>query len=57
MLEEIFSRTIDPKSPFAEQEYYELSLLDETNDLGTRHVVKQWHGAWTEIDRQVMWEQ
>jgi hypothetical protein len=40
-----------------ELEYYELSLLDEANDLGTRHVVKQWHGAWSEIDRQIMWDQ
>ena len=57
MMEETLSRTIDPKTPLQELEYYELSLLDEANDLGTRHVVKQWHGAWSEIDRQVMWDQ
>ena len=54
MLEEVLSKTIDPKTPLEELEYYQLSLLEEANDLGTRRVVKQWHGAWSEIDRQVM---
>ena len=57
MLEEVLSRTIDPKTPLQELDYYELSLLDQANDLGTRHVVKQWYGAWSEIDRQIMWDQ
>ena len=57
MIEEILSKTDDPKTPVEKLEYYELSLLDEVNDLGTRHVVKQWHGAWSEIDRQIMWDQ
>jgi hypothetical protein len=56
MTGEILSKTIDPKTSLAEQEYYELSLFDEAHDLGTRHVVKQWHGAWSEIDRQIMWD-
>jgi hypothetical protein len=56
MLEEILSKTLDPKTPSEELEYYQLSLLEEANDLGTRHVVKQWHGAWSEIDRQIMWD-
>jgi hypothetical protein len=56
MMEEILSKNIDPKTPLQELEYYELSLRDEANDLGTRHVVKQWHGAWSEIDRQIMWD-
>ena len=56
MMEEILSKTTDPKTPLQELEYYELSLLDEANDLGTRHVLKQWHGAWSEIDRQLMWD-
>ena len=40
-MEEILSRTDDPTPPVEELEYFELSLLDEPNDLGTRHVVKQ----------------
>jgi hypothetical protein len=55
-MEEILSKTDDPKTPVEELEYYQLSLLDEANDLGTRHVIKQWHGAWSEIDRQIMWD-
>jgi hypothetical protein len=57
MMEEILSKTVDPKTPLQELEYYELSLLDEANDLGTRHVLKQWHGARSEIERQIMWDQ
>jgi hypothetical protein len=57
MMEEVLSKNIDPKTPLNELELYQLSLLDEANDLGTRHVVKQWHGAWSEIDKQVMWDQ
>jgi hypothetical protein len=56
MVQEVLSKTIDPKTPLEEMEYYDLSLLDEPNELGTRHVVKQWHGAWSEIDRQIMWD-
>jgi hypothetical protein len=57
MMEEILSKTIDPKTPLEELEYNELSLLDEANDLGTRHRIRQAHGAWSEIDGQVMWDQ
>jgi hypothetical protein len=57
MMEELLSKTVDPKTPSIELEYYELSLLDEANDLGTRYVVRQWHGAWSEIDGQIMWDQ
>ena len=56
MIEEILSRTIDPKTPVEELEYYDLSLLDEANDLGTRHRIRQAHGAWSEIDGQIMWD-
>jgi hypothetical protein len=56
-MQEVLSKTIDPKAPLNEHEFYELSLLDEANDLGTRHFVKQWHGATSEIDGQVMGDQ
>ncbi len=57
MMEEVLSKTIDPKTPLEELEYYELSLLDEANDLGTRHRIRQAHGAWSEIDGRIMWDQ
>jgi hypothetical protein len=57
MMEEVLSKTTDPKTPLEELEYYELSLLDEANELGTRHRIRQMHGAWSEIDGQIMWDQ
>ena len=38
-------------------EFYELSLMDEATDLGTRHLLRQWHAEWSEIDGQTMWDQ
>jgi hypothetical protein len=55
VIEEILSKTVDPKTPVEELEYYDLSLLDEANDLGTRHRIRQAHGEWSEIDGQIMW--
>jgi hypothetical protein len=56
-LQEVLSKTIDAKTPLEDLEFYQLSLLDEANELGTRHVVRQWHAEWSDIDRQIMWEQ
>jgi hypothetical protein len=54
MMEEVLSRTTDQKTPLEELEYYELSLHDEANDLGTRHRIRKAHGEWSEIDGQIM---
>lgn len=54
-MQEVLSRTAAPNQPFEEVEFYQLSLLDEANELGTRHVVRQWHAEWSEIDGQAMW--
>lgn len=56
-MQEVLSKTVDPKTPLEKTEFYELSLLDEANELGTRHVVKQWHAEWSEIDKQFIWDQ
>lgn len=56
-MQEVLSKANDPKALPSEQELYELSLLDEANDLGIRYIVRQWHAEWIEIDRQVMWDQ
>jgi len=56
LIEEILSQTIDPKTPLEELENNEMSLLDEDNELGTRHRIRQAHGAWSEIDGQIMWD-
>jgi hypothetical protein len=56
-MQEVLSRTDAPKAPLLGQEFYELSLLDEANDLGTRYCVRQAHAEWSEIDGQIMWDQ
>lgn len=55
-MQELFSRMDATNIPLSEQEFYELSLLDETSQLGTRYRVRQWHAGWSEIDRQIMWD-
>jgi hypothetical protein len=56
-VQELLSKSADPKIPLSEQEFYESSLLDEANESGTRYIVRQWHAEWSEIDEQVMWDQ
>lgn len=56
-MQEVLSRTIDPATPLSAQEFYELSLLDETSSFGTRYRVRQAHAEWSEIDGQIMWDQ
>jgi hypothetical protein len=56
-MQEVLLETVDPKTPLRDMHFYELSLLDEVNELGTRHVVRQWHAEWSEIDGQIMWDQ
>ena len=67
-MQEVLSKTTDPNVPLQEQEYFELSL----DDLGTpfqsrfsvslgvvarhRFIVWEAHAAWSEIDRDTMWE-
>ena len=56
-MQEVLSKTVDPGAPLRGQEFYELSLLDEANELGTLYSVRQAHAEWSEIDGQVMWNQ
>jgi len=59
-MEEMPSKTADPKVPLGEQEFYELSLSDEANELGTRYCVRQQRQhcrarQWTHYaDRRIM---
>jgi hypothetical protein len=56
-VQEVLSKTGDPEIPLREQEFFELSLLDEVNDLGTRYCVRQAHAEWSDIDGQIIWDQ
>lgn len=51
-MQEVISRTLDPNSPVEEQDVYELCL----SESGTRFVVSLTYIAWSEIDRQIMYE-
>ena len=56
-MQEVLSKTADSGAPLQGQEFFELSLLDSHNQLGTRYCVRQAHAEWSEIDGQVMWSQ
>jgi hypothetical protein len=56
-MQEVLSKTVDPEVLLRGQEFYELSLRDEANDLGTRYCVRQAHAEWSELDGQFMWNQ
>jgi hypothetical protein len=56
-MQEVLSRTVDSTAPLSGQEFYELSLLDVANDLGTRYCVRLAHAEWSDIDGQIMWDQ
>jgi hypothetical protein len=56
-MQEVLSRTAEMKAPLQEQEFYELSMLEESNQLGTRYCVRQAHAEWSDIDGQIMWDQ
>jgi hypothetical protein len=45
-MQEILSRTDDPEAPLQGQEFYELRLFEEPNQLGTRHCVLQIHAQY-----------
>jgi hypothetical protein len=56
-MKEVLSKTDDPNAPLEGQELFELTLLDEANELGTGYHVRQAHAEWSEIDGQMMWDQ
>jgi hypothetical protein len=56
-MQEVLSKTADSEASLQGQEFYELSLLDEANNLGTRFCLRQAHAEWNEIDGQIMWDQ
>jgi hypothetical protein len=55
-MQEILSKTVDPKAPLKGQEFFQLRLFDEVNQLCTRHCVRQTHGKWSDKNRDVIWE-
>jgi hypothetical protein len=55
-LQEILSKTNDPDAPLQGEEFYDLRLFEERNELGTRHVVLQGHTVWSDRNHDINWE-
>jgi hypothetical protein len=55
-MQEILSKTVDPDAPLQGQEFYDLRLFEEPNQLGTRHCVRQTHTKWSDSNFDVIWE-
>jgi hypothetical protein len=55
-MQEILSKTVDPNAPLQGQEFYELRLFEEANQLGTRHGVLQIHAVWKDANQDVVWD-
>ncbi|MGB2676531.1 MAG: hypothetical protein WAN12_05555 [Candidatus Acidiferrum sp.] len=54
-MQELLSKNPDPNTPLPDQEYYELSLLDEANGVRTRYCVRQVRAVRVEADGQFIW--
>jgi hypothetical protein len=55
-MQEVLSKTVDPNLPLQGQEFYSLRLFEESNELGTRHCVRQIHAQWSDQHGDVIWE-
>jgi hypothetical protein len=56
-MQELLSKADDPKISLSEQEFYELRLDDSADIWRPHFIVKQAHARWTEVDRQIMWDE
>jgi hypothetical protein len=55
-MQEILSKTVDPHAPLLGQEFYELRLFEEANQLCTRHCVRQARATWNDPNQDVVWD-
>jgi hypothetical protein len=55
-MQEVLRKTDDRSAPLKEQEYYELRLKNSDNIQRPGYTVMQFHAKWSEIDRQIMWD-
>lgn len=56
IMQEVLSRTDDSHLPLKDRKYYELHLYDSDNPWKPGYVIQQSRATWSEIDRQVMYE-
>lgn len=57
VLQEVISKPGAESLPLAEQEFFEFCIEESDDIWRPGFVVKQTHAQWSEIDRQVMWDE
>ncbi len=55
-MQEILSKSDDPKVPLCNQEFYELRLNDSESGGKPAYYVREAHAEWSDVDREVMWD-
>jgi hypothetical protein len=56
-MQEVLSKTVDPKAPLKGQEFYELRIDDSDDLWRPGSVVSEAHAQWSEIDQQIVWDE
>lgn len=56
IMQELLSKTDDPQKPLSEREFYQLRLEDSDDIWRPGFIVKQAHAQWSEIDRDILWD-
>ena len=55
-MQEVLSKTVDPKAPLRGQEFYELFLCDSKASGMPVFYVREAHAEWSDLDGQIMWD-
>jgi len=55
-MQEVLSKTDDPKTPLRDQEFYELRLYDSESAGNPVYCVREAHAQWSDKDGQIMWD-
>lgn len=55
-MQEVLSKTDDPKAPLHGQEFYELRLYDSESSGEPVFYVREAHAEWSDVDGQIMWD-
>jgi hypothetical protein len=56
-MQEVLSRTDDPKTPLCEQEFYELRLYDSDSAGEPVYCVREARARWDEESNQAVWDE
>jgi hypothetical protein len=56
-MQELLSRTDDPKAPLCGQEFYELRFYESESEGRRVYCVREAHAQWSDMDGQIMWDE